>query len=240
MEWFATWFNSKYYHILYQNRDEKEAKNFIQKLSQFFKKEDKIIDIACGAGRHTLFLTELGYHTTGIDLSEESIKTAKEKSEGKTPFEVWDMRECYKKQQFDVALNLFTSFGYFEKEEDDIAAIKAMSDNLKEEGILIIDFLNSKKVIDNLVQKETKEMDRVTFNISRKVENNFIIKNIQFSDKGTDYNFNEKVKAITLDDLTKLLNFAGLTIINTFGNYKLDDFDKQTSDRLIIIAKKWN
>ena len=160
--------------------------------------------------------------------------------EGKTPFEVWDMRECYKKQQFDVALNLFTSFGYFEKEEDDIAAVKAMSDNLKEEGILIIDFLNSKKVIDNLVKKETKEMDGVTFNISRKVENNFIIKNIQFSDKGTDYNFNEKVKAITLDDFTKLLNFAGLTIINTFGNYKLDDFNKQTSDRLIIIAKKWN
>ena len=106
IDWFADWFNSKYYHILYKNRDDKEAENFIQNLSQFFKKEDKIIDIACGAGRHTIFLSELGYQTTGIDLSEESIKSAKEKSKGKIPFEVWDMRKCYKKQEFDVALNL--------------------------------------------------------------------------------------------------------------------------------------
>jgi SAM-dependent methyltransferase len=240
MEWFEDWFNSKYYHILYQNRDEKEAENFIQNLSQFFKKEDKIIDIACGAGRHTLFLSELGYHTTGIDLSQESIKSAKEKSNGKIPFEVWDMRKCYKKQGFDVVLNLFTSFGYFENEEDDIAAIKAMSDNLKEEGILIIDFLNSKKVIDNLVQKETKEMDGVTFNISRKVEENFIIKNIEVNHDEEKMSFQEKVKALTKDDFFKLLTFAGLTIINTFGNYNLNDFNQQTSDRLIIIAKKWN
>ena len=240
MEWFARWFNSKYYHILYQNRDEKEAENFIQNLSQFFKKEDKIIDIACGAGRHTLFLNKLGYHTTGIDLSEESIKSAKEKSGSKRPFEVWDMRECYKKQEFDVALNLFTSFGYFENEEDDIAAIKAMSDNLKEEGILIIDFLNSKKVIDNLVKQETKEMDGVQFNISRKVEDNFIIKNIEVNHDEEKISFQEKVKALTKDDFLELLTFTGLTIINIFGNYKLDDFNQQTSDRLIIIAKKWN
>ena len=240
MEWFEDWFNSKYYHILYQNRDEKEAENFIQNLSQFFKKENKIIDIACGAGRHTLFLNKLGYHTTGIDLSQESIKTAKTKSKGKIPFEVWDMRKCYKKKEFNVVLNLFTSFGYFEKEEDDIAAIKAMSDNLKEEGILIIDFLNSNKVIDNLVQKETKEMDGVTFNISRKVEDNFIIKNIEVNHDEEKMSFQEKVKALTKDDFFELLTFAGLTIINTFGNYKLDDFNQQTSDRLIIIAKKWN
>jgi len=238
MEWFEDWFNSKYYHILYQNRDEKEAENFIQNLSQFFKKEDKIIDIACGAGRHTLFLSELGYHTTGIDLSQESIKSAKEKSKGKIPFEVWDMRKCYKKQEFDVALNLFTSFGYFENNEDDLSAIKAMSDNLKEEGILIIDFLNSKKVIDNLVKKETKVIEGVQFNISRKVEDGFIIKNIEVIHDGEKMSFQEKVKALTKDDFSELLTFAGLQIIDTFGNYKLDEFNYQTSDRLIIIAKK--
>ena len=238
MEWFEDWFNSKYYHILYQNRDEKEAENFIQNLSQFFKKEDKIIDIACGAGRHTLFLSELGYHTTGIDLSEESIKFAKEKSKGKIPFEVWDMRKCYKKQEFDVALNLFTSFGYFENNEDDLSAIKAMSDNLKEEGILIIDFLNYKKVIDNLVKKETKVIEGVQFNIPRKVEDGFIIKNIEVIHDGEKMSFQEKVKALTKDNFSELLTFAGLQIIDTFGNYKLDEFNHQTSDRLIIIAKK--
>ena len=144
-----------------------------------------------------------------------------------------------KNNTFNIALNLFTSFGYFEKEEDDIAAIKAMSENLKEEGVLIIDFLNSDKVIPNLVQKETKVLDGIRFKISRKVENGFICKNINFSDKDKDYNFNEKVKAITLADFTKLLNFAGMRVINQFGNYNLDLYNPQQSDRLIIIAKKW-
>jgi len=238
IDWFADWFNSKYYHILYQNRDEKEAENFIQNLSQFFKKEDKIIDIACGAGRHTLFLSKLGYHTTGIDLSEESIKFAKEKSKGKIPFEVWDMRKCYKKQEFDVALNLFTSFGYFNNKEDDFSAIKAMSDNLKNDGILIIDFLNSKKVISNLIKTETKEINGVQFNISRKVEDGFIIKNIEVNHNEDRFSFQEKVKALTKENFSEILTFAGLQIIDTFGNYKLDEFNHQTSDRLIIIAKK--
>ena len=238
IDWFADWFNSKYYHILYQNRDEKEAENFIQNLSQFFKKEDKIIDIACGAGRHTLFLSELGYHTTGIDLSQESIKSAKEKSKGKIPFEVWDMRKCYKKQEFDVALNLFTSFGYFNNKEDDFSAIKAMSDNLKNDGILIIDFLNSKKVISNLIKTETKEINGVQFNLSRKVEDGFIIKNIEVNHNEDRFSFQEKVKALTKENFSEILTFAGLQIIDTFGNYKLDEFNHQTSDRLIIIAKK--
>ena len=87
--------------------------------------------------------------------------------------------------------------------------------------------------------KETKILDGIRFNISRKVENGFIYKNIKFSDKHKDYNFNEKVKVITLADFTKLLNFAGMRVINQFGNYNLDLYNPQQSDRLIIIAKKW-
>ena len=241
MDWFKDWFDSKYYHILYQNRDEKEADNFLSVLSklEFFKKNFKIIDIACGKGRHSLFLSKLGFNVTGVDLSENSIKHAQQFETENLQFDVADMRKCYQKNTFNIALNLFTSFGYFEKEEDDIAAIKAMSENLKEEGILIIDFLNSDKVIPNLVQKETKVLDGIRFKISRKVENGFICKNINFSDKNKDYNFNEKVKAITLADFTKLLNFAGMRVINQFGNYNLDLYNPQQSDRLIIIAKKW-
>ena len=73
MDWFSDWFNSKYYHILYQNRDEKEAEQFLSKLQVFFRKEDQLLDIACGNGRHSILLNTLGYNTTGIDLSEESI-----------------------------------------------------------------------------------------------------------------------------------------------------------------------
>ena len=239
MDWFSDWFNSKYYHILYQNRDEKEAEQFLSKLQVFFRKEDQILDIACGSGRHSIFLNSLGYQITGIDLSEKSIKAAKQKSDNKILFDVWDMRKSYKKEHFDVVLNLFTSFGYFDSEKEDLEAIQAISSNLKNEGILIIDFLNSEKVISNLVEFEQKTLSDITFNINRKLEEGFILKNIQFTDKGKDFEFIEKVKALNLSDFTKLLNFAQLKISDIFGDYKLNKYSPTDSDRLIIVAKKW-
>jgi len=239
-DWFSKWFDSKYYHILYKNRDEKEAEIFLKNLStlEFFKKNSKIIDIACGKGRHSLFLSELGYDVTGVDLSKNSIKHAQQFEKENLKFDVADMRETYKKNSFDISLNLFTSFGYFNNKEDDCLAIKAMSENLKNDGILIIDFLNSKKVISNLIKTEIKEINGVQFNISRKVENGFIIKNIEVNHNEDSFSFQEKVKALTKENFSELLTFAGLQIIDTFGNYKLDEFNHQTSDRLIIIAKK--
>ena len=239
MDWFSDWFNSKYYHILYQNRDEKEAEQFLSILQKFFKKEDQILDIACGSGRHSIFLNSLGYQITGIDLSEKSIKAAKQKSDNKILFDVWDMRKSYKKEHFDVVLNLFTSFGYFDSEKEDLEAIQAISNNLKDEGILIIDFLNSKKVITNLVESEQKILSGITFNINRKIEEGFILKNIQFTDKGKDFEFTEKVKALNLSDFTKLFNFAQLKISDIFGDYQLNKYSSTNSDRLIIVAKKW-
>ena len=239
MDWFSDWFNSKYYHILYQNRNEKEAEQFLSKLQVFFRKEDQILDIACGSGRHSIFLNSLGYQITGIDLSEKSIKAAKQKSDNKILFDVWDMRKSYKKEHFDVVLNLFTSFGYFDSEKEDVEAIQAISSNLKDNGILIIDFLNSEKVIANLVESEQKTLSEITFNINRKLEEGFILKNIQFTDMGKDFEFTEKVKALNLSDFTKLLNFAQLKISYIFGDYKLNKYSSTDSDRLIIVAKKW-
>ena len=239
MEWFADWFNSKYYHILYQKRDDKEAEQFLSILQKFFKKEDQILDIACGSGRHTIHLNNLGYNTTGIDLSEESITLAKQKSNNKIKFDVWDMRKLYKKEYFDVVLNLFTSFGYLDSEKENFETIKTISKNLKNEGILIIDFFNSKKIISNLVESEQKTLSGITFKINRKIEEGFILKNIQFTDSGKKFQFTEKVKALKLSDFIKLLNFAQLEITNTFGDYKLNEYEPVDSDRLIIVAKKW-
>ena len=72
MSWFTNWFDSPYYHILYKNRDEKEAQNFIEKLTNYLKinKESKIIDIACGKGRHAMYFNQIGYNVVGIDLSK--------------------------------------------------------------------------------------------------------------------------------------------------------------------------
>ncbi len=148
------------------------------------------------------------------------------------------MREVYQKNSFDIATNLFTSFGYFEKVEDEQKAINAMEKNLKSEGLLIFDFMNVKKVISNLVLKEQKVIDKITFNIKRKVESGHIIKDIEIIDGTKKQHFQEKVKALTLTDFSTFISNAGLKIIDIFGNYKLDNFDEKISDRLILICKK--
>ena len=148
------------------------------------------------------------------------------------------MREVYQENRFDVATNLFTSFGYFKKDEDEQKSINAMASNLKKEGLLVIDFMNAKKVITNLVASEQKIIDDITFDINRKVRNQFIIKDIHITDSKTKHNFQEKVKALTFADFSDFITNAGLKIIDIFGNYKLEKFNAQTSDRLILICKK--
>jgi len=240
MSWFINWFDSPYYHILYKNRDEKEAKFFIENLVQYLslKKRSKLLDIACGKGRHATYFNSLGFDVVGVDLSTNSITSAKENENATLQFSVHDMREVYQENQFDVATNLFTSFGYFEKDEDEQKAINAMAINLKKDGILVIDFMNAKKIMTNLVASEIKIIDSITFDISRKVVNQHIIKDIHINDSKTKHYFQEKVKTLTLTDFSDFITNAGLKIIDIFGNYKLEAFNAQTSDRLILICKK--
>ena len=240
MSWFAHWFDSPYYHTLYKNRDEKEAQVFIDNLVQHLQigKGSKLIDIACGKGRHATYFNSLGLDVVGVDLSPNSIASAKENENSTLQFSVHDMREVYQGNSFDVVTNLFTSFGYFEDNKDEQKAINAMASNLKSGGFLVIDFMNVKKVIANLVKKKKKMIDNITFDISRKVEDGYIIKDIAITNGTKKQHFQEKVKAITLADYSEFITTAGLKIIDIFGNYKLEDFDIKTSDRLILICKK--
>jgi cyclopropane fatty-acyl-phospholipid synthase-like methyltransferase len=240
MSWFANWFNSSYYHTLYKNRDEKEAQGFIDNLVQHLQipKGSKLIDIACGKGRHVTYFNSLGFDVVGIDLSPNSIASAKKNENATLQFEVHDMRKIYQKNHFDVVTNLFTSFGYFDNVQDEQKAIDAMGSNLKSEGLLIIDFMNVKKAIINLLSSEQKTIDGIFFSIKRKVKEGYIIKDIAITDGTIKQKYQEKVKAITLANFTELINKSGLKIIDIFGNYKLEDFNTETSDRLILICKK--
>ena len=240
MSWFANWFDSPYYHTLYKNRDEKEAQVFIDNLIDYLQipKGSKLIDIACGKGRHAKYFNKKGMDVVGVDLSPNSINTAKKDENKNLQFSVHDMRENYQENAFDVVTNLFTSFGYFENNKDEQKAINAMENNLKKEGILIIDFMNAKKVIANLVLNEQKMINNIQFDITRQVKDGFIIKDIRITDGKEEQQFQEKVKAITLADYSEFITNAGLKIIDIFGNYKLDNFDEEISDRLILICKK--
>tara|TARA_B100000900_G_scaffold211303_2_gene179108 strand:+ start:24 stop:746 length:723 start_codon:yes stop_codon:yes gene_type:complete len=240
MEWFKNWFNSPYYHILYKERDSYEAEYFIDNLIKYLNipENSKIIDIACGRGRHSIYLEQKKMKVTGIDLSEKSINHAKKFENDNLFFLKHDMRKEFKKDTYDAALNLFTSFGYFNTKNEHQASVNAMALNLKKEGLLIIDFMNVNKTIDNLVSIEEKKIDDILFNITRSVKGNHIQKEITFNHNNRNYNFLEKVMAFTLSDLSNFIVNAKLEIINIFGDYNLNPFCEYNSDRLILICKK--
>lgn len=239
-DWFESWFDSPFYHILYKNRDHQEAENFIQKLISYLnpEKTDKLIDIACGKGRHALTMNKLGYTVDAFDLSKNSIDSAKEFENPTLKFYVNDIRNPLKAEHYHYAFNLFTSFGYFDDEKENELAIKSISDSVTTGGTFVMDFMNVSKVINNLVPTELKTIDGITFNLKRFIESGFIKKTISFNANEQNYTFTEMVKAISKKDFETYFHNAGLNIIATFGNYDLEAFDEVSSDRLIIIAEK--
>ena len=239
MAWYKDWFDSKYYHLLYKNRDYNEAALFLDNISNEFKKKNaRILDVACGKGRHAKYLNSIGFDVTGVDLSSNSIKYAKKYENKKLKFHQHDMRNVFEENKFDIVTNLFTSFGYFDNTLDDQKAISSMAGNLKKGGLLLIDFMNVKKVIMNLVANEIKFIEDVKFKISRKIIDNHIIKKINIEDEENIFSHQEKVHCLTLFNFTEMLEKANMKIINLFGDYDLNNFDEQKSDRLIILAKK--
>jgi SAM-dependent methyltransferase len=237
---YESWFDSKFYHILYKNRDDKEAQHFIDKLLHFLNpaKNCKIWDMACGRGRHCVYLNKKGFDVAGTDLSSSSIDFARS-SENKTlSFKVHDMRETFKTDEFDIVLNLFTSFGYFENDADNLRVIRTAERALKKEGFLIIDFMNVQNTLKNLVEKETKTIEDIDFRITRKIENKFIKKEIAFSHEGKEHKYTEQVEALELKDFESYFEQAGLKLVNLFGDYNLSEFDESRSERLIMICEK--
>jgi hypothetical protein len=92
--------------------------------------------------------------------------------------------------------------------------------------------------VKELKKTENKIIDGIEFHLSKYLENDFIIKKIDFTDNGVDYHFTEKVQTLTLEDFDKMLKQSGFTIFKKFGNYHLEDFSEYLSERLIIVAQK--
>lgn len=239
-DWFDVWFDSPYYHLLYKDRNHKEAEKFINKLMLHLapEKDSKFLDVACGKGRHSIHINSYGFNTTGIDLSKNSIEIAQKSQNSSLNFFQHDMRYSFKKNEYNYAVNLFTSFGYFNDSDDNQKAITAISNSLKANGQFIIDFMNVEKVINNLKKSEIKKIDNINFHINRTFKDGYILKEIKFNANNNDYKFVEKVQALTLTDFKLLLNNSKMKIIHLWGDYELNEYNKEHSNRLIILAKK--
>jgi SAM-dependent methyltransferase len=239
-EWFKEWFNSPYYHILYNHRDEVEANQFIDHLIGYLKpeKDSKLLDMACGRGRHAIYLSKHNFDVTGVDLSKESIRFASAFESENLHFFVHDMRNLLFTNYFDYVLNLFTSFGYFERVSENQRSIVNMARALKPGGKLILDFVNVEHILKLGSSNETKSIEGIVFNISKQVKGERVIKSIQFEAEGKSFNFEEKVMLLKPLDFETYFNFAGLNIKAVFGDYELNGFNPEDSERLIYIVEK--
>mgnify|MGYP000636859688 FL=1 len=237
-DWFTDWFNTPYYFILYKNRNDEDAQLFMKNITEFLAlpKTTHILDLPCGKGRHSVFLNSLGYKVTGGDLAENSIKIAKEFENDSLHFKVHDMRKAFN-NKYDAVFNLFTSFGYFEDDKEDILILQNIKNGLHKDGYFVFDFLNADFVKANLVAKETKIVDNITFNITREITNGFIIKNISFFADNKQHSYTERVKYLDIHKMKAYLEKVGFKITNVFGDYKLNEYDAFTSNRLILVAK---
>jgi 2-polyprenyl-3-methyl-5-hydroxy-6-metoxy-1,4-benzoquinol methylase len=243
-EWFAEWFDSSYYHLLYQHRDAHEAQCFIEKLMTYLQvpKGSRVLDLACGKGRHSLTLAQLGYEVVGADLAPSNIAAAQQEAQNlqaqfSPKFIVHDMRKPSDEGPFSAILNLFTSFGYFDSIVENQAVCDAIACQLAPKGLLVVDFLNAPKVLQNLVLSETILREKTTFYVKRWATDTHIFKKIEFTDQqGQDQQFTERVQALQLKDFESLLQDK-FDIIDVFGNYQLEPYVGESSERLLLVAR---
>lgn len=238
-EWFRTWFDSPFYALLYKNRSEQEAADFVDRLIEKLDLPDRssILDLACGRGRHSIRLYDKGYRVVGIDLSNNSIAYAKQFEKEGLKFLRDDMRTFDVGTTFNAVFNLFTSFGYFENISDNLLVLKNVQKHLKPQGIFVMDYFNAIKVEKAMMPYEEKQIDGVTFIIRKKIEKGQIIKNISIDSENRKMEFEERVQLIQPAELKEMLERQSFEILHTFGDYFLSEYDEENSDRFILIGK---
>ncbi len=245
MSWFEEWFDSPLYEKIYADRNQEEAAQLATLIENRIPSSDfsELLDLGCGRGRHSITLSKRGYHVTGVDLSEEAIKKARRiaSDENLTDirFLIGDMRDPIDRT-FDAVLNLFTTFGYFLDDAENVDVLKNVNRMLKTDGLFLQDYLNSEQVKSNLVPSESGEYGNMQYEIERKVEENMVFKTIRFSGAELDQplEFTERVKLYDLDWFEKELDQSGLKLLTLFGDYKGAPFLEKESPRLIMLSQK--
>jgi SAM-dependent methyltransferase len=242
-EWFKKWFSSDEYLSVYSHRNEKDALSIINLILNQFPNKDRlnILDAACGAGRHSILLSELGHNLTAFDLSKTLLRigfTNSKELNVNINFICSDIREIKLNSSFDLVLNMFTSFGYFDSDYENFLFYQNIRDSLKDDGLIVFDYFNSVFIEENLIPSSTKTVDGKFITEHRRIENKKVIKEISINNDGKISNFCESVKLYNKSELFTKFSSLGYQIENIYGSYDGKPFDEKTSERVILFIKK--
>ena len=222
--WFVQAFDRTWLR-LYAHRDDAEAVAAAPAICSHLGLTvgDRILDVGCGGGRYARALADAGMRVTGVDLSEELLNVAREKSPhlpGKPDFYLRDIRKLPFVSQFEAAISMFTSFGYFDRREDDLAIFRGVHRALRPRGRFLVDFFNADQVRATLVESENRDDGTMAVSIERRIADGpfgpCVFKRIEAKDSisGRDLSsFEERVRLYTPDEVEALLTEAGFSLV---------------------------
>lgn len=236
-DWFEEWFGEDYLRI-YKHRDEEEAEHAIELIAVNLAGRDigSVLDLGCGAGRHTKALFERWW-TVGLDLSMALLRVARRESPD-APYVRADMRDLpFAEESFDLVVNLFTSFGYFEDDTEHARVLSCVRSALRPGGTFVIDFLNASQVRRELVPYDERIASGITIEQRRAIsgDNRFVEKTITLRERGKEYI--ERVRLLSAADLEMMLTGAGFEVVKRFGDYSGGSWSDD-SPRTILFASR--
>lgn len=242
-DWFKDWFASEDYLKVYNHRGTKDAQHLSDLIIKSInpKPGDLILDSACGAGRHGLYLASKGFKVIGFDLSKTLLQKAKGEIENPDlhlNLLQADIRDIVFKQKFFAVLNLFTSFGYFDSDEENFRFVKHSSEFLLDKGFYVLDYFNKNHIEKNLVPESNKEVEGLLIKEKRFIENGRVIKRIKITDEKHTNEFMESVRLYDWKYIIEHFSYFGFNVLKIFGDYSGSEFNEQHSPRLIIIFQK--
>jgi len=230
-EWFEEWFGEEYLR-LYPHRNEADAERLVGLITSTIdlRVPARVLDIACGAGRHARAFEALGHRVIGLDLSRPLLRRAREVC--RAPLVQGDIRTLpFRSRSADLAVNLFTSFGYFESDQDHQRALAEMVATVRPEGWFVLDFLNAAWVRRTLVPNDTMSLDGIMVAVERRLEDGgrFVVKTITVPG---GRRFRERVRLYERAELIAMLDAARGRVRAAFGSY---DGEPPTEDRPRVV-----
>jgi len=243
MTWYKDWFNSENYIKVYSHRDETEAVKLVELITKslLLQQGSSVLDMACGSGRHAITFAKMGFNVTAVDLSELLISEAKKnalQTGVKIDFILSDILEYETSKRFDLVVNLFTSIGYFENDEENFYVIKKAYDLLNQGGYFILDYFNKDYLLKNLIPTTIFSENGFRITQNRSIEETRIIKKITIENNGSAEEFYESVRLYSYEEILVYIKKAGFAVIKQYGDYFANNFERETSSRLIIFAAK--
>lgn len=242
MEWYEAAFD-RFYPILYSHRDNEEASLVVRTFGHFFDGKTPLLDLASGSGRYLQVLLEAGHDVYGLDLSHYLLRRSVDEWGHAGRIVQGDMRYLpFDDECFGGVINMFTSFGYFSVDTDNLLVFKEVSRVLKRSGVFLFDFINATRISHSLLGDTQRQSMGFDIHERRVIVDHgkYLVKNATITNLDTKMteSVEERLRLYSKDDLLLMVRSVGIKLMEVFGDYNGNAFVDGVSERVILVCEK--